>query len=618
MLKNYSLLLLLPIFVLANSNLDIEDDFLRSLDDASKLATSTKLNVDKTTSLVTTLQGKELRTLGVNSVYDALEFIPGIELRKEASGVKSVIFRGSVTKGEVKFMVDGTEINNAYRASFYYYLDFPIELVSRIEVLRGSDSVLYGSGAISGVINIVTKSSQSTQNGVFLTSGSNSYAKGGAFANISKQSYQLSFDAYYQQDDKFIDSTDQSFKDYSFGLNFKAYNFELITRLKKSTQGNSYGVFNDKDKNQFTPDTDKERYNNDNISIFSTLKHTSNLSKNNKLNLWLNYSEYSQEVDALFSDNTTNLASDYKESSYYAKLELTNTSVKGNKLLAGTKLKHAHTKKTDLKGLPNVSNIVSANLERDIYSVYLKNNYLLTQKTNLELGVRYDDYSDFGDNISPHFGFVYRLNEQSTFKLKHAEAFRSPSWTELYGLRGDPDLVAETSSSTEFRAIYTHNSYNRISLNLYNSKIQNYIKIDQNNNYSQDSELNLKGVELDLMHTPLHNLELNFIASYTEPQNKNGNTVDEITRFLTTTSLIYRSNYDLIFGSTLRYKNTKEMENEPILNQSVTYAYKAFDIELVVKNLFDSEMIYYDANHDKSNPIKDAQREVLLNVSWVY
>lgn len=236
---------------------------------------------------------------------------------------------------------------------------------------------------------------------------------------------------------------------------------------------------------------------------------------------------------------------------------------------------------------------------------------------NIELGLRYDNYSDFGDNIYPNAGLVYRANDALSLKLKHSHSFRAPSWTELYGLSGNPDLEAETSDKTEFGLVYKHNEKSRVSLNVYHAYIEDYI-IKVANTYTQDSKLNLNGAELDLYYSPKHNLELDFLASYTDATDKDGNKIDEITQLLTTSSLIYTSDLGLVFGSTIRYKNTEDMDNKAIFDQSISYNYKEFNIELIVKNMFDSKVVYYDANHNSTNPIKDAQRVVLINTSWEF
>ncbi len=601
-----ALVFLLSTSIMAN-NFDAESDFLKSLNSANELAATSKLNRDKTTSLINVLQGKKLEKLGVCNVYEALKYIPGIELVRESSGVMSVIFRGSITKGEVKFMVDGVEINNVYRASYYYFLDFPIELISRIEVLRGPNSTLHGSGAISGVINVITKSSQDShlENQVLAGAGSHKYSKGGARINVADENYKLSLDAYYQEDAKEIDSTDQHFNDYSVGVFFKAYDLELNTRIKDSIQGNAYGI------DGATIDTDKDKYDNKNSNAYLNLIYNSTLSTNNDIKVVLNYSQYAQEIEAQYS---IDLNSDYKEESRSAKVELLNTTIEDNKLLIGINVNKSKTQKTDLNGHPSSSNIVSPDLVRKIVSVYLQDNYLLNKDMNIDLGLRYDDYSDYGDNTSLDLGLVYRANDDLSYKLKHAHAFRAPSWTELSNFSsGNPDLKAETSDNTELSTVYRCNNNSKISLNFYYSIIKDYIQ-QVGGTYSQEDELTLKGAEFDLSYTPRHNIELDLLASYTDAEDIDSQQIDKIAPFLTTSSLIYTSDIGLVFGSTLRYQNTKDVDNKAIFDQTISYNYKDLNIRLIVKNLFDSDVEYFD----KSLIIKDAKRLVYLKTSWEF
>jgi len=607
----YILIPLLSTCLLSEETFNIEDDFLKSLNEISQVATKTKLNRDQTTSFVSVLQGKKLQKLGVNDVYEALRYIPGIELSKEASGVRSVIFRGSVTKGEVKFMIDGVEINNAYRASFYYFLDLPIELISRIEVLRGPGSVLYGSGAINGVINIITKSSQNshTENELFLSGGSYGYAKGGTRLNVRKENYQIALDAYYQRDDKEIDNTDQRLNDFSVGVNIKAYDLELNARIKRSIQGNSYGVFDKKDQS-------KEKYDNQNKALFANLKYQKNIFKKTELKIALNYNQYAQIVDDKHP-SLGDIKSDFKEKSYNAKIELLNNSIQNNQLLVGVKAKHAQVEKANLSGLSK-PNIVTPNLQRDIYSVYLNNNYLISAKTNLDIGLRYDDYSDFGDNLSPDIGVVYRATNNLSFKAKYAHAFRAPSWTELSGLKGNDTLQAEVSENTEIGMIYQHSFNLRSSFNAYVITIDDYIQKTDANYFQINSELNLKGAELDLSYTPFYKMELNFAASYLDAQDAHEEKIPFVANFLSTNSLIYTSDYGVVFGSTFKYANSRDMTNEVIFDQSISYRYKDLNVDLLVNNLFNSDIIYYDSLHGKNNPIKDAARMIYLKTTWQF
>ena len=576
----YLLLLFSVTIINANDDLNIEEDFLQSLEEVSEIATKTKLNVDDSTSFVSVLRSDKLINLGVRNVFEALQYVPGIELSQEASGVKTVIFRASLTKGEVKFMVDGVEINNAYRASYYYYLDFPIELVSRIEVLRGAGSVLYGSGAISGVINIITKASQSTSKNsqVFVSGGTYSYAKGGTLLSVNEELYKLSVDAYYQKDDKEINSMDKRTKDYSMGLNFQSYDFTLNARIKNSIQGNDNGVLG-------IPDLSKDKYDNQNKAIYTNLKYDKKVSKNNRFNFSINYNEYAQIVETRYSGG--DISSDYKEKSYYAKAELQNSSVQNNNLLLGIKFKHANALNTDLQGFSGKTDIVSPDSSRDTSSIYVNDNYLLTQNINISLGLRYDDYSDFGDYFSPNIGLVYRATQKLNFKIKHAHSLRAPSWTELSGLSGNTDLKAETSKNTEIGLIYKPRANNRITLNAYTSTIENYI-YKHTTQYQQHGSISVLGSELEYSYLPNNNIEFDFLASYIDAKDADDETINTIANFLSTSSFIYSTNNGFIFGSTLRYKDLKGINNDIIYDQAFSYLYKTLRVNLVAKNIFDS------------------------------
>jgi len=101
----------------------------------------------------------DIATRAPTDIADALEFETGVLIQRTGRGQASPFIRG-LTGQQVLILVDGVRMNNAtFRAgpNQYFNLVDP-GIVERIEVLRGPGSVLWGSDAIGGVINIVTKS----------------------------------------------------------------------------------------------------------------------------------------------------------------------------------------------------------------------------------------------------------------------------------------------------------------------------------------------------------------------------------------------------------------------------------------------------------------------------
>jgi vitamin B12 transporter len=105
---------------------------------------------------ITILDGADLEARGVIFLLDALREVPGVQVVRTgaAGGTTSVFMRGG-NSNFVKVLLDGVPLNEP--GGRFDFGTFTLENVERIEVLRGPSSVLYGSDAVSGVVQIFTK-----------------------------------------------------------------------------------------------------------------------------------------------------------------------------------------------------------------------------------------------------------------------------------------------------------------------------------------------------------------------------------------------------------------------------------------------------------------------------
>ena len=118
------------------------------------------ISEDNFGSSIFILDSKEIRLRGIRSAIDAISSSPGVTAKKNGSfgGVGSVRIRGA-SSSQTLVLIDGIPVNDASSPGGGYnfeYLD--TSNIDRIEVLRGSQSTLWGSDAIGGVVNIYTKS----------------------------------------------------------------------------------------------------------------------------------------------------------------------------------------------------------------------------------------------------------------------------------------------------------------------------------------------------------------------------------------------------------------------------------------------------------------------------
>jgi vitamin B12 transporter len=119
-------------------------------------ATRSPLRADRTPSSVTVVTGEQLRSSGITTVSDALRTVPGLSVAQTGSygGTASLFIRGGESK-YAKILVDGVPVNEAGGA--YDLSTLSTDNLDRIEIVRGPASVLYGSDAMAGVIQLFTR-----------------------------------------------------------------------------------------------------------------------------------------------------------------------------------------------------------------------------------------------------------------------------------------------------------------------------------------------------------------------------------------------------------------------------------------------------------------------------
>jgi len=620
MTRFFSSFLFLSAIVLANNEFDLDDDFLNSLDEVSEIATKSKLNIDDSPSFISVLENKKLEKLGINNVFEALSLIPGVELQREVSGVPVVVFRGIKQKGEVKLMFNGITINNSYRGSIYHYLDFPVELIKRIEIIRGAGSVLYGSGAISGVINIITNSAEkSSKNKIFASVGTYNNYQGGAFLSTNIDSFKITIDSYYQEHEKTIETplkqeSDRHLTNLSLGLNINYDNFSFLSRIKKSDMGNAYGIFSSVDQSS-------KNFYNKNTSLLTQLSYTKNITQENKINVLTSYTTYNQSVEANYK-NIATIDANYKEDTYLFQADVISTSIKDNQLLIGTNYELANTLESTLSSLSPISD---PTLKRKTLSFYLNNQYSLSESLDISTGLRYDNYSDFGDSYSPNLGLVYRLNEKIKLKALYSEAFRAPSWVEL---TSNENLLAESSHSIETGIIFKQNLHNLIRINFYATLLHDMITKDINTNkYIQNSKNEFIGSELEYIYAPNNKMELNLFASYIDASDDNGDDLIDIANILLKTSFYYELDNGISFGSLVKYASSPKRELDDtrarlsdsfLFDQTISYSYKNIVASFIVKDLFNSKRFYSLPKNDDNLDFDDGGRTFMLKTSMSF
>ncbi len=144
-------------FIGMEGNSMAQDPAPQRLDEVVVIATRTPVLIEHTTSSVTVIDAEAIVAKQVDTVLDVLRTVRGLDVQQLGGlgGVTSVFMRGG-NSNHTLVMIDGVQVNSPTTGAFDF-ADLTVENIERIEIIRGAQSTLYGSAAIGGVINIISK-----------------------------------------------------------------------------------------------------------------------------------------------------------------------------------------------------------------------------------------------------------------------------------------------------------------------------------------------------------------------------------------------------------------------------------------------------------------------------
>jgi outer membrane receptor protein involved in Fe transport len=375
--------------------------------------------------------------------------------------------------GRILITVDGHRMNDPLYDSAAIGTDFilDVDLIERVEVIRGPGSSLYGNNAFFGVINVVTRRGRDVH-GAELSGSYASYntetgrvSYGNRFTNgvemVLSGTY---FDSaghstlFYPE---FIEVNNGEAKhsDHSqFGSGFVSLSYRDFTlegayvNRSKDLPTAAYGaVFND-------PRNDilDER-------AFAELRYDHTFAEAWEVRARGYYDHYRYEGqlpwpefdygDPLYPGQITINRDLSNSESAGGEVQASWTLADKNRLTLGTEYRHDFT--LDLRNfdVTPAYTYLDARFTADTVGAYLQDEYSILRNLILNAGLRYDYFSSFGDTVNPRTALIYTPWTETTFKLLYGQAFRAPNAFELYyeapGYSANPHLSPETIRSYE-------------------------------------------------------------------------------------------------------------------------------------------------------------------------
>ena len=193
-------LLLLPGFSAGGASQQLEIDPLEmSLEELMQVVVTSvskkKQILGDIAAAVFVISNEDIRRSGAKNIPEALRLAPGVQVSAIANNKWAVSIRGFAERFSNKLLVlvDGRSVYSPlFSGVFWEALDVPLELIERIEVIRGPGSAIWGVNAVNGVINIITKSAEQAQDGkISVAAGSELRHRGfiGYGVDLSEQTF---------------------------------------------------------------------------------------------------------------------------------------------------------------------------------------------------------------------------------------------------------------------------------------------------------------------------------------------------------------------------------------------------------------------------------------------
>lgn len=496
-----------------------------------------------------------------NNLIDAVKDIEGISVIGSADS-KDIAIRG--LSGEYTLiLVDGKRQNTrdsrpngsgGFEAGFIP----PLEAIERIEVIRGPMSSLYGSDAMGGVINIITRKSTDQWYGsvgldttIQENSDSGNIYNANAFISAPLIDNILGLQLYgngqYRPEDKIIDGNRRNEnKSLTAKLTFTPTDTQtFILEAGRSVQ-----------KRRSTPGKSIDEY-----TIRGSLKQpNAKTDLNNERNHWslthsgqwdLGFSElsvYQEQTKRTTATYTPNSSGHWTGGYTERKPEITNTvfdakftlPLPSNTVTLGGQYQHSKLRDTSATGK---STTVDSKISSYQQSLFIEDEIALTDDLAFTAGVRLDDHEDYGHYWNPRGYLVYSLTDNITLRGGVAKAFRSPTLRETsssYGMStqggaaimyGNPDLKPETSVTQEVGIAYDHESGFSAGVTLFNTDFKNKITNYSTGGkdpitglnlfvYDNVGKANIKGVEFSTTMPLAETLKLSTNYTYLDSKRK--------------------------------------------------------------------------------------------------
>ena len=576
-----------------------------------------ELPFSENSKTIQVISKEEIIESPANNVAELLQQVAGIDIRRRGvSGMQADLYIRGGGFDQTLLLIDGIKVEDAQTGHHTMNMALPIEVIERIEIIKGSASRVYGQNAFSGAINIITSKVAENMTSVSLESGS--YKQQNASVTISRKNEDQSVLFHY---------SNNSSDGHKYNTDYKNENYFLKNRFEiKGLPIDMVSSFNERKfgANGFYASPEAiDQYEETQASLlgFSTKIISNNFIIKPKL-----YWKRNQDMYVYLRDNP----------SVYRNLHITNK--------IGAELNGSYESNNGITGFGvDISSIKlsSNNLgerKRTMVNLFLEHQMKFAEnKIDVTPGVAFSYFSDVSTNqnyqnnffrnffMYPGIDIGYELNDDVKLYSNVGYTYRVPTYTDLFYTSpttiGNENLKPEKAFTKEIGINYTKDNFD-FTFTLYNrdaSDVIDYVKNVESAPWEAFNirEINTKGYELGLTYNFYvaaflnHSIKIGYSNIKDDLKQTDFNfsryALNSLKNHLTT-SYSFEIKKNLKSSIVYKYAERNSGEDYSIMDFKVSYTLKNYKLYVTGNNLFDTV-------YSETNLVEMPGRNVLVGIN---
>jgi len=446
------------------------------------VVTGTKTEVPQARSAVPVqvITSEQIRNSVATDAADLIELFSNVDLaRNGAYGKTTSIFIRGAESNHTLVLIDGVKMN-AGTIGLAALQNISPDIIERIEIVKGPRSSLYGSDAIGGVVNIITrKKIDGAQLNLVAGVGEDNTTKTGASALYGNDTLSTGI-TVEQFDTDGISVTDASDEDHGYDnqtinafFDFQAGRSDFRFSYWEAQGNTEYYAFDDLDQD----------FKNSVASAVWDYALNGNISSN------LRISTMTDDIDqnqANFLDDFDSADTDRDEVEWKLDYQTDSSMIYSFGALYAEE---------DVDAL-SFGTRIDENTYINAAYVMLQNQ---TEVSSYAVVLRETDHEDFGSHTTWNIDYRYWVSEGTNFYVGAGEAFRAPDTSDRFGFIGNPDLDPETSETIEFGIEHRLTQNHILSITYFENRIDDLIEPNADLTQMENIEkAKITGIEANL------------------------------------------------------------------------------------------------------------------------